>query len=965
VAGNGFISYAGDGGPATSAQISPGAVAVDGAGNVYISEPANHVVRKVSASGTITTVAGNGSGGNSGDGGAATSATLGQPNVIAVDAVGDLYIADAIMHRVRKVSNGIISAFAGNGGFGYSGDNGPASAALLGDTEGLAVDGQGSLYIADSGYNVVRKVANGIITTFAGGGQGGDGGPALGAQLNHPASLTMDSSGNLFIADSAGNDIREVSGGIITTLKPSNPVGANGIGIAVDADDNLYAATWSGVERIANGGAVTSIAGNQNDGFGGDGGPATAASLSLVRGLALDSAGRVYVADSGNGWIRVLVPTSCSYTVSPLNWIAESAGDTYTVAVQTGPACAWSVDGQPDWITASGSGAHSGSGTVALTVAADGGPPRVGSFSVGGVQVSVFQYGSGSSCTFSVSPQQAALIPADGGGGELTVADPFGCPFSVTSTLPWLSFFNQFLSGNGQTNQILFSNDLIGLPVSYSSPPNGGPQRTGTVDIAGTPVQVTQASALPAGFTSAASMAQIAAGGGWGTTITLVNTGSSPANLSLQFFDNFGNPLALPLAFPQSPSTEPTTASTYDNTLAPGATLVVATAASPTDDLSVGWAHLFTNGAVGGFAIFRDAIRQQEAVVPLVSDDLQSHLLWFDNTAGFVTSAALVNLTLPVWTVSSSAANFIEGTARDATGAVLPAPAFAEWDLNALSHAAFALPQAVPWTAGLTGTIEFDDIFQNLTDGLMSALGLRFSPSGAFTTIPVLTESDTGGGSFAHLAVGGGWQTTIVLVNTGSASASAALNFLDEAGNPLPLSFTSASQTAGPPSTTFETVLNSLGTAVLTSVGDDSQPVQVGSAELTTNGGVGGFAIFRSTSNGQEAIVPLMSGASSASLLWFDDTNGYVTSAAVANDASKAASIPVVIRDRNGAVIGQDTLTLPAHGHTSFSLPARFAATTSQTGTLEFDTPAEGQISVIGLRFTPTGAFTTLPPLGK
>src|ERR1019366_9345320 len=225
VAGNGTSGNIGDNGPATGAQLNyPTGVAVDSAGNLYIADQYNHRIRKVS-NGVITTVAGSGTAGFSGDNGPATSAQLYYPAGVAVDAAGNLYIADQYNHRIRKVSNGVITTVAGSGTAGFSGDNGPATSAQLSGPGGVAADSAGNLYIADTSNYRIRKVSNGVITTAAGGGSGGDNGPATSAQLNYPAGVAVDSAGNLYIADDVlySNGFNGYSPGDLTVTIRTSP----------------------------------------------------------------------------------------------------------------------------------------------------------------------------------------------------------------------------------------------------------------------------------------------------------------------------------------------------------------------------------------------------------------------------------------------------------------------------------------------------------------------------------------------------------------------------------------------------------------------------------------------------------------------------------------------------------------------------------------------------------------------
>jgi sugar lactone lactonase YvrE len=341
VAGNGSIGYSGDGGPATSAQFRfPGGLALDAAGNLFIADINNHCIRKVTPGGVISTVAGNGKAGYSGDGGPATSAQLSNPSGIVVDSTNNLFIADYNNHRVRKVtSGGLISTVAGNGIQGYSGDGGPATSAQLSGPHKLALDAAGNLFIADLGNQCIRKVtSDGVISTVAGNkaqGQGysGDDGPATSAQLNFPVGVALDATGNLFIADSGNNRIRKVTpGGIISTVAGNGNAGYSGDGgpptsallsgskgVALDVTGNLFIADSGNnrIRKVTPGGIISTVAGNGNAGYSGDGGPANSAQLSGPTGIVVDSAGNLFIADFSNQCIRKVTALNSSAIFFP------------------------------------------------------------------------------------------------------------------------------------------------------------------------------------------------------------------------------------------------------------------------------------------------------------------------------------------------------------------------------------------------------------------------------------------------------------------------------------------------------------------------------------------------------------------------------------------------------------------------------------------------------------------------
>jgi trimeric autotransporter adhesin len=404
VAGDGTGGFSGDSGPATSAELdSPDGVAVDGAGNLVITDSGSHRVRVVAAAtgafygkamtvGDIYTVAGNGQVSFSGDGSAATSAELSAPQGVAVDRAGNLLIADTRNFRVRVVAAatgtfygkamtaGDIYTVAGNGTGGYSGDGGPATSAELGAPEGVAVDRAGNLLIADAGDQRVRVVAAatgrfygqamtaGDIYTVAGNGTGGysgDGGPATSAELQAPAAVAVDRAGNLVIADFGNQRVRVVAkatgrfygramtAGDIYTVAGNGTFGFFGdglpaiiaelafpSGVAVDSAGNLViadqdnsrvrvvaAATGRFYGQAMTAGDIYTVAGDGAYGFSGDGGPATSAELNFPSDVAVDSAGNLLIADAVNQRVRVVAAATGRFYGK-----AMTAGDIYTVA---------------------------------------------------------------------------------------------------------------------------------------------------------------------------------------------------------------------------------------------------------------------------------------------------------------------------------------------------------------------------------------------------------------------------------------------------------------------------------------------------------------------------------------------------------------------------------------------------------------------------------------------------------
>jgi len=450
IAGTGTAGFAGDGGPAVSAQLNLLAwncgLAVDSSGSLYIADSGNNRVRKVTPEGIITTVAGNGALVFSGDGGPATAAQL-NPFAVAVDGSGNLFIADAFNNRVRMVTpQGIIGTVAG-GASGFSGDGGPATMAGLSQPAGIAIDSSANLYIADAGNNRIRVVnSQGVIETIAGNGSSGssgDGGPAISAALNNPSAVTIDSSGNLLIADFFNYRIRAVT--------PQ--------------------------------GIIQTVAAGSGNWLNGDGGPAANVEAIYPSQIAADANGNVFIADSGLNNVRELVATAtptagCAYSLgggSAQN--VTAAGGTSSIAVQaSGNGCSWMAVSDSDWIAAgppAGGSVESFNAGPNLTLA-----PRTGLIWVAGIGVSVNQ--AAGTCSTAVAPQNV-FVPSSGVAGATLAVNAIAssCGWTAAANAPWIAI-DSANTGTGSQS------------VAYSVAANTGGRRSGTMAVAGQTVSVTQ-----------------------------------------------------------------------------------------------------------------------------------------------------------------------------------------------------------------------------------------------------------------------------------------------------------------------------------------------------------------------------------------------------------------------------------------------------------------------------------------
>lgn len=327
IAGNGVSQYIGDGWPGTSYSLAtPNGLCIAGNGDVYECDYGLPRIRRVNKYDSLFTVAGIGTNGFAGDGGPATAATFGNPTGVAFDVAGNLYVCEEHNNRIRKISKatGLISTVCGSGGGGYGGDGGPALSADMEGPAGLSVDKLGNIYIADKGNCRIRMVdhSTGVISTIAGTGTcgyDGDGGAATSAKLSYPKSVYADTLGNLYIADFGNNRVRKVNLGT---------------------------------------GTITTVAGTGTPALSGDGGPATSAALQQPNSVFLSKKGNLYISDFGNNVIRMVTPGGTIYTVAGSGMYGYSGdGGWATVATFLGPLAVCTDDSEYLYIADGGNSA--------------------------------------------------------------------------------------------------------------------------------------------------------------------------------------------------------------------------------------------------------------------------------------------------------------------------------------------------------------------------------------------------------------------------------------------------------------------------------------------------------------------------------------------------------------------------------------------------------------------------------
>jgi sugar lactone lactonase YvrE len=723
-------TIAGSGGTTVTQLINfPPSVALDHQGNVYVPDYLDNFVQRISPDGKITRFAGTGSVlSPRGDGGPAVKAALHGPRSVAVDSQNNVYITDLIL--VRKVtSDGIISTYAGNGTTTDSGDGGPASQAGLESVWGLAIDLSDNLYVAEN-YRIRKITKEGTITTVAGNGtkgDSGDGSLATSAQLSRPWGIAADAFGNLFIAESPSCRIRKVTpDGIIRTIAGNGTCGYSGdsgpalsatlgepFGVAVDAAGNVFIPDIS-TDRIrmisAASGNITTIAGTGWAGYDGDGGPATQARLYGPEGLALDPAGKIYVADTANNTIRLLQPVKpgTALSISTATLPSAMAGTPYAQNVSASggtPPYVWSLIG--------------GSLPPGLTIYSSG--------SLAGTTTSAGVYTFTAQVTDLISETASASF-------AITVLNSVPVITTATALVPAATGLNYSQTlvaagGNPPFNWILKSGTLpLGLSLAPSGTLGGVPSTTGTFTFT---AQVTDSASLSSSqsFTitvvsgatlmRAGVIAHIAAGGPWTTRIYLSNAGNLPSPVSLVFHADDGTLLVLPLTIGQRANPQSQTASSVSAVLNPQETITVDLEAQLADTIT-GWIDVLAATPLSGYAVFKTS--QAEATSPLQQQVANSLSISYDNTAGMTTGIALANL-------STAPATFTVNL-FDQSGQPLKSQTLS---LPAAGHTSFLLPASFPASAGLQGVVQFQ------SPAVLAGVGLQISPQGLFTSIPVVT----------------------------------------------------------------------------------------------------------------------------------------------------------------------------------------------------------------------------------
>ena len=999
----------------------------------------------------LTLVAGTGTPGFSGDGGLAASAQLNKPSGMAVDSAGNLYIADSGNNRIRKVSNGAITTVSGGG-----------AGAQLSNPTGVAVDTSGNLYIADSGNNVVRKVSGGVTVTVAGTGTAGafgDGGPATSAQLNSPEGVAVDTQGNLYIADYGNDAVVEVAGGILTTVYYDQ--GSSPVAVAVDGAGNLFFVAYgsnffgfSVVAELSTGGALSLVAGNFTDGYSGDGGSATNAALNGPLDVAVDATGNLYIADSGNDVVReVAAGIITTAAGGPYGYIGDSATATRALlfnptSTAAGPGGAvYIVDSDHNLVrkvvngiitTMAGTGLAGYTGDNGAAASATLNAPwgvavdAAGNLYIADAGNSVIRKVSGGVITTIAGNGTANFSGDNGPATSATLDGPAGIALDAAGNLYIADYGNNrvrmisggtitTVAGNGTAN---FSGDNgSATSASLSGPLDVRVNAAGNLYIADYGNnRIRVVTSVAAGGTISTIAGNGAAGFGGDNGPATSAQLNSPSGIALDaagdlFIADNGNNMIRQVTSGIITTIAGNGTASYsgDNGPAAGAGLNAPLGVS-TDSLGRIFVADSANNLVRvmnppcSFALTTSSIQAPGAGGSFnIGVQTAAFCSWsVSGLPDWITAGGASSTTGPANTTLIVAAG--SGTPRSANISV----AGISVTVNQAANCTYAIspggqgftasggsgtvtitaPAGCAWSA--TNTLPFvaySGASSGSGSGVLSFLvaanagadrsgtfmvaGLSFDVEQQSASIANLNFI----GSMAHLAAQENWTTTFTLVNKGSASATSRLSFFGDdhadyskdpdGSGPLTLPLTLPQQTAVPGplvAASFDRTIAANAALIATTAGPQgTSDVLVGSAQLAATGAVDGFAIFHQIVTTQEAVVPMETRNASSYLLPFDNTNGLVLGIALANISAQAVTVQVVIRDDTGAPMTPGPpIQLAAGDHYQFGLATQFPITANKRGTIEFDTPSPGQISVLGLRFTPpNNALTTIPALAN
>jgi sugar lactone lactonase YvrE len=801
MAGTANAGFYGDGGPATAAMLNgPFGVAVDTSGNLFIADYANNRIRKVTAStGIISTVAGGAYQGYSGDGGPATSAELYHPEDVAVDTSGNLFIADTTNERVRKVTPaGVISTVAGNGSGGFGGDGGPATLASLNWPAGVAVDAAGNLFIADCSNNRVRKVtaSTGVISTVAGNGIGGfygDGGPATSAWLNEPTGVAVDTSGNLFIADADNNRVRKVTpAGVISTVAGNGSGGFGGDGgpatsaeiyavqdIVVDTAGNLFIADWGNnrIRKVTPSGVISTVAGNGIQGYTGDGGPATSAELTDPISIEVDAAGNLFVVDTDNARIRKVTAGpnvsidltaggSATYYTLGVNGTTQAGYATATINAGAAPYGTAVFSFKQNGVTVSEAGVPASPPTTAARIFIDyrsavvAIPGRIGSGTVNiDTGIAVVNYGSvTANLTYTLRNTSGATLVT--GHGTLASGAHFATFIDLLSTVAP----DFVLPPNFQTDarfqfaSLQISSDQLISVLALRMTTN----QRGDVLFTTTPT----ADLRQVASTGTIFFPQFADGGGYTTSLILLNTSNATETGTLQLLNGSGNPLNVN-------QVGGTSGSVFTYYIPSGGAFRFQTDGSPAT-INTGWAQLTpdtgtsTPIGAGVFGYNPGTFLESESGIPATVSTTHARI-YVDLSRGHDTGLAIANPTNTNSSITITAFQSDGVTGVGASQGPLP--------LSPNGYSAFFADRFITGLpAGFTGVL---DITSATPFAALTVRSLT-NERGDFlmATFPVadMTVAAPSPIVFPQIADGGGYVTQFILIGAGGAS-SVTLNY--------------------------------------------------------------------------------------------------------------------------------------------------------------------------------------------